>query len=529
MAMKQLTEDEIRALPVEELHRLLAEQQFQILHLRDENIRLRHELFGKRSEKLTRIDEEQQVLFNEIELNARTEEEEQQKLAEEAPLFVGAHTRKKPGRRSLPPDLPRREVIHDLPDGEKFCRLGHPLKHIGEDISERLHVIPMQVEVERHIRHKYVCPVCAGSGDPIAPDAEPEIKMAPVTPNLIPGSIATPGLLAYIMTGKFCDALPFYRLERIFQRSGVELTRATMCFWAIRIARNAARLRKLLWDELRRAAVMHIDETTLQVLKEPGRKPSMKSFLWAYRSSTGGKTVVLFEYRTGRGGDFLPKRLREFQGTVVSDAYNGYDHLNHTGGIRRAGCWAHARRKFFEAQKHGSSEAGWFLDRISHLYKIEAEYRDSLPGKRLKMRQRYSKPVTEEIHSKLTSLRAGTLPQSPLGKAMAYTAKQWEHLLVFQENGEIPIDNNLIENDIRPFVIGRKNWLFSDTQKGASASAFFYSLIQTAKANGHEPYWYLRYLFEKLPTAGRDKEALSALLPMNVSPQHVKDFFGGKK
>jgi transposase len=516
-----LTEKEIEKMSVEELRRLVAAQHLQIQSLMQK-------LFGHRSEKLSRIDEEQQLLFNEIEVHARSEEEEQADFEKQAPLFVQSHVRKKPGRRPLPASLPRRDIVHDL--DEKVCSKGHALQHIGEDVSERLSIIPMQVEVERHIRHKYVCPVCSKqSKEAISPDAESEIITAPGAPTLIPGSIITSALLAHIITGKFCDALPFYRLEKIFSRSGIDLNRATMCFWSVRVAKTSIRLRKLLWDELRRADMMHVDETRIQVLKEPGRKATAQSFLWAYRATTDSGTITFFEYRMNRSGDFLPKRLRGFRGTLLSDAYSGYNSVDAIDGIKRAGCWAHVRRKFFEAKKLGSADADWFLDKIAHLYRIEEEARNGDAKKRLKARQRYSIDIVDEIKAYADAIRPGTLPGSPLAMSMTYMVNEWKRLTVFLEDGRIPIDNNPIENDIRPFVIGRKNWLFNDSQKGASASAFFYSLIQTAKANGHEPYWYLRYLFDRLPDAGRDLEKLRALLPVHVTAGQVAKALERKK
>lgn len=516
-----LTEKEIEKLTVEQLRRLVTRQNLQIQSLLQR-------LFGRKSEKLSRVDKQQQLLFNEIEVNARTEEEEQAKSDEQAPLFVQAHVRSKPGRRPLPANLPRREIVHDLE--EKVCSKGHELQHIGEDVTERLSIIPMTVEVERHIRHKYVCPVCSkNSEEAIEPEAEPEVITAPGAPTLIPGSIITSALLAHVIISKFCDALPFYRQEKIFSRFGIDLSRGTMCNWAKMGAVKSKRLRKLLWDELRRAYVMHIDETRIQVLKEPGRKATAQSFLWAYRATTDSGTITLFEYRTNRSGEFLPKRLHGFRGTVVSDAYSGYNSLDLKSGIKRAGCWAHVRRKFFEAQKLGSKEAGWFLDRIAHLYRIEDETRSGDAKKRLKARQRYSHGIVNEIKTYTDQIRPTTLPGSPLAKAMTYMRNDWDRLTVFLEDGTVPIDNNPIENDIRPFVVGRKNWLFNDSQKGASASAFFYSLIQTAKANGHEPYWYLRYLFDQLPYAGKDPEKLRALLPMYLTAREVMKFFGREK
>lgn len=324
--MKRLTDEQINAMSAEELKRYLTAQQLRIEHLLYENAQLRHALFGKKSEKLSRYDMAQALLFNEIEDSAQSEEEERQAKIDVALLFVQEHTRKRPGRRRLPVNLPRREILHDLSEEEKTCPLhGASFPRIGEDVSERLHIIPMQVEVERHVRTKYgQCPICKKSHDPIDPDAPSEVKMAPIPKSLISGSIITPALLAYIITAKFCDALPFYRLEKIFARSGVDLSRSTMSSWAITVAKKGRRLRKLMWDELRRANVIHIDETTVQVLKEPGRKPTQKSYMWAFRSR-GDKPVVIFEYRVNRGGRFLRKRLRRFSGTFMADGYAGYE------------------------------------------------------------------------------------------------------------------------------------------------------------------------------------------------------------
>ena len=343
-----LTKAQVKKLSLEELQNLA-------LELSQKNFLLERALWGRRSEKLSRIEIEQGLLFNEIEVEAKSEEQEQAALEKEAPLFVQPHTRKKPGRRPLPKDLPSIEIIHDITD--KTCSHGHTLERIGEDESKKLRVIPMRIEVERHIYPKYVCVTCAKESQEsktvIAPNSQSEVITAPREPTLIPRSFATPSLLSYILTAKFLDSLPFYRLEGIFSRSDIDLTRATMCRWAIQVAKACVRLRKLLWDELRKTKVLGIDETTVQVLKEPGRKATAQSYMWAYRAETDSGTVILFEYRPSRSGKFLSKRLHNFRGTVMCDGFSGYNSLDEMKDIQVVHCWAHVRRKFLN---HGETK-----------------------------------------------------------------------------------------------------------------------------------------------------------------------------
>lgn len=504
---------------------LIADQESRIESLSSENAKLKKALFGKKSEKLSREDLTQSLLFNEIEASAGLTDENEDVSRNNT--TVRSHTRNKRGRKPLPSDLPRIVIEHDISDAEKTCHCGCELKRIGEDSAEKLRIIPMKIEVERHIYYKYVCPGCSRrSSDPIPDTEKPEVISAPREVSLIRGSIITPSLFAYLIVSKFKDSLPFHRLESIFKRFKVDLTRATMGAWGICIAKDYRRLRKILFDELRKASVIHLDETKVQVLKEPGRAASSGSWMWTYRSTSDQGTTVLYEYRMTRSGGFLKKRLKNFRGVFVCDGYDGYNHLAKLKGYIRAGCWAHVRRYFFEAFNPDapSSIAKLFLDKIGLLYKYEEEFRDMLPQQRQKKRQEFSRPVVLEIEELLNKHIAGVPPGSDLGKALRYLSGQWPRLQVFLENGSVPIDNNLMENDIRPFAIGRKNWMFSDTRKGASASAFYYSLIQTAVANGHEPYWYLLYLFHKLPSVGKGTEDLRSLLPMYVAPPIVADF-----
>ncbi len=478
-----------------------------------EQIRLlRAQLFGRKSEKIKPGSSVQPLfLFDMPEPEIKEEEEE---------VHVPAHNRRKRGRKPLPEELPRLEVIHDLDDSEKVCGCGCELSRIGEEVSEQLDVIPAQVRVIRHIRPKYACKNCEG-----VEDDGPAVRIAPVPPQIIPKSIAGPGLLAHILTGKFIDHTPFYRQEKQFVRLGVEVSRTSMCNWAMQAASACQPLLNLLQDEVQSGFFINIDETTLQVLKEPGRDPTSKSYMWLFRRGDPKKPVFIYQYHPTRSGDVARAFLRDFHGYVQTDGYSGYNFLDHDENIRHLGCWAHARRKFMDVikaqgknRKSGSGDKA--LSYIKKLYKLEKEARtkEFSPAEIYRMRQDQAKPILDDFRKWLSAKSVQTPPKGLLGKAISYTLKQWNRLIGYIEDGHLTPDNNNAENAIRPFVIGRKNWLFSGTPAGAEASALLYSLIETAKANRLEPYAYLRYIFEQLPTAS-SLEEYEALLPWNVTPE----------
>jgi len=516
---------------VVELKRLVVSLQSETSVLRNEKnaltemLRLlRAQLFGRKSEKLSAEELRQSRLFNEIEAELAKGPE---LFSNEPEVSVPEHSRKKRGRKPLPDDLPRKEIIHDLSDEEKVCGCGAELVRIGEETAEKLDLIPPQVIVEKHIRPKYACKNCEGLH---AVDGK-AIKIAPLEPQILPKSLATPGLLAQLLTGKFCDSLPFYRTERILERFGIELSRATMCNWAVKVHERCSRLLELLKAEMLKKPVLHCDETTLQVLNEPGKSNTSTSYMWLFRGGTrdgpvvsADPPVVWFEYRNSRSGDFLGEFLYGYRGPFVTDGYVGYDAFGAGDGMVHAGCWAHARRPFFELKKIApdSEAAAHALDTIGKLYKIEREARklklDADQTQRL--RQQHSRPIVKDFHAWLKQTELETPPKSKLGRAVSYVLGQWSKLEAFLENGHIPIDNNLAENEIRSFVVGRKNWLFSASTAGAAASAALYTLIANAKAAGLEPYWYLRFLFEGLAYARNDDD-LWTLLPQNVTPDEL--------
>jgi len=488
--------------------------------LRAEIKRLKYEMelfklrfFAPHSEKL-KINTGQMELFNEAEQTAskavKTEETEEIK-----------YTRRKRGKRKKI-DLsryPSVDIVHDLSDEEKIHSCGQQMKEIGAEETYKLRVIPKQLLIEKHIRKKYACP-CQGVD---TEGKEGAIRIAPVPAQMIEKSIATPSLLADVIVSKFCDSLPFYRQEKILNRYGIEISRETLSRWAIQVSEKLEVLRDQMESDLLGWEILGMDETPVQVLSEKDRKNETKSYMWVARGGPPGKPVILYQYRRTREGRFVRDFLKNWRGTVVCDGYKGYNSGSQNLPIRLAGCWAHARRRFIEVVKaaKGEGNAGTAVEYIRQLYKVEKEAREKeLDFNQIKeLRQKQSRPVIEEFRKWLDVKAGESPPKSPLGRAVRYTLGEWEKLVVYLEDGRVPIDNNLTENAIRPFVIGKKNWLFSACPSGARASAFLYSLLETAKANGLEPYWYLNYLFEKFPLSkGND---YSSLLPYNLTPEEV--------
>ena len=476
-----------------------------------EYIRLQiHKRFGASSEKAS---SDQLGLFNEAEQD--NPEEAPEPESPETEVIVAEYTRKKKGRKPIPAGLPRVREEHDLPDEDKVCSDcgSHDLHKIGEEISEQLDIIPAKVQVIQHVRPKYGCRQCEGA-----------IKTAPMPPQPIPGSMAAPGLLAYIVTGKYVDGLPLYRQEKcIFSRLGVEIARATLAQWMVRCGALIQPLINLLRDHLLSAKLIHCDETVTQVLKEPGKTPQSQSYMWVQVAELGPKKkVILFDYASSRSGSVPCQLLEGFEGYLQTDGYEGYNAITRKEAIIAQGCWAHARRKFDEVikglkkgSKTGKAHMG--LAYIQKLYRIEREIKDYSCEEKKRVRQQKSR----EILNKLRQWLDKSLPQAPpktlLGKALNYLHNQWDKLIRYCDEGYLCMDNNLAENAIRPFVIGRKNWLFSNSQAGATSSANLYSLLETAKACGLEPYHYIKTVFTLLPAA-TSIEDIEKLLPWNQNP-----------
>ena len=497
----------------QELKRIIETQQRRYereIDLLREQIRLLYaRIFGKKSEK-GKVDPSsvQLPLFDMPEPEVEPEKETTE---------VPAHTREKAGRKKLPENLPRVEVVHDIPEEEKVCACGGEMSRIGEDVSEKLDIIPAVIRVIRHIRPKYACKHCEGI------ESEGSVvKIAPVPKQIIEKGIATAGLLAHILTAKFCDALPFYRQERQFTRLGVKLPRATMCNWAMKATHACEPLLTMLGQLIRSGPLINSDETTVQVLAEPGRAPTTKSYMWIFRGGPAEKPALVYHYAPSRSGDVAASFLQGYKGIVQTDGYAGYDYLDKLPNVFHAGCWAHARRKFMEAKKgsgkgNKTGSVDIALSYIRKLYAVEHEgsKKGYKPEQMRILRQEKSKPILDDFYRWISKKSLQVVPKSLLGVAVNYTLKQWHRLVEYCDHGVATPDNNAAENAIRPFVVGRKNWLFAGTPAGATASACLYSLIETAKANGLEPYKYLRYLFEKLPFAITEDD-YRKLLPQNL-------------
>jgi transposase len=473
-----------------------------VLSLRDENhglhdliAHLRRKQYGSSSEKVTA---DQLGMFDEVESEVLKEDEDEETIS------VPAHERAKRGKRlKLPDHLPRKEVIIDLEN--KICpHDGVELKCIGEEVSERLEIIPAKVLVIRTIRRKYACPVCESITEAKAPL------------ELIPKSNSSASLLAYIATAKYADALPLYRQEDIFKRINIDLSRQTMARWMITVGEKIAPLITILREELLKSSYIHMDETVVQVLKEDGKKAETKSYMWV-QARSGPAPIILFHYAKNRSGTHAEELLDDYRGSLQIDGYDGYAPVIRKNNITRLGCWAHARRKFYDAFKSsgGKSIGNQGLVFFKKLYRIEEEIRNTTPENKFYERLTRSIPILKEFKKWVNEEVRGVNPTSLAGQALKYTRNEWEYLENCFTVGEASIDNNYIEGHIRPFTIGRKNWMFSVSPEGATASANIYSLVETAKANGLDPFDYLSMVFKKLPLAQTEADFLE-LLPVKI-------------
>lgn len=510
-AAEQLPDD------VDALKKLVQDQRQQITDLQEE---LRLALYRRFAPKSEKIPKDQLNLFDEAEVEAEKPEETE----EPQEITVPEPARKKPGRKPLPEHLPRTRIEHDIRQEEKQCACGCVKSRIGEETSEQLNIIPAKVEVLQHVRFKYACKACEG-----VEDEGKTVTIAPAPPQPIPKSMASPGLLAYVVIAKFLDGLPLYRQEKMFSRIGVELGRGTMARWMIAIGDLILPLINLLNEVQLDYDILQMDETTVQVLKEPDRDPTSKSYMWVRRGGPPDRPVILFDYEPTRAGSIPVKLLADYKGVLQTDDYGGYNGVAKRDEIIHVACLAHVRRYFVNAinaqgkdrkkksknKKGGLANQG--LDFIGRIYGVERKAREhSLDAEaRKQLRLQHAKPVWDELRIWLDKYRNQVPPSSKTGQALNYLDKQWTRLTRVLDDGRIEVDNNLCENAIRPFVLGRKAWLFSDTVNGAKASANLYSLIETAKANNLEPYTYLKHIFTELPKA-TTADNIEALLPYNA-------------
>jgi len=478
------------------LKKLLAEQVLKNQYLEEQFRLAQQKQFGKSSEGFVGQGE----LFNEAEDIAETVEDEKQDIR---------YSRSKPKRKPLPKDLPRETILHDLTDDEKVCDdCSSDLHKIGEDKAEKLEFIPAQVKVIEHVRPKYACRQCEQTG------TSNTIKQAPVPPSPIPKGFATASLLSQLITSKYQYGLPLHRQEAMFKQFGIELSRKTMSDWVLKSADLFTPLLTMFKQELLQQPVIHADETTVNVVSSN----KVKSYMWLYCTDTDSPNpisnipnIVLYDYQNSRAGPGVMDYLDGYAGYLQVDGYQAYAQTQAT----LVGCWAHARWKFIEAKqvqgKGKSGKADMALSFIQKLYGIESKLKEKTAEEKYATRQEQAKPIIENLHAWLS--KQNVLPKTKLGEAITYLSNQWHKLVRYLDDGQLNIDNNRAERAIKPFVIGRKNWLFSQTANGAKASAALYSIIETAKANDLIPFDYVMTCLNELCKPEPD---LEALLPWNI-------------
>ena len=453
------------------LKKMLSQMVSRYQYLEEQFRIAQHKQFGKSTEGHPGQGE----LFNEAEeLVAEVETPEQEAIS---------YTHNKPKRKPLPKDLPREVIVHD---------------------------IPAQVKVIEHVRPTYACRTCDKKG------ISNTVKQAPVPHSVIPKGYATSSLLSQIITSKYQYGLPLYRQEAMFKQHGIELSRKTMADWIIRCAELFKPLYDQLHQHLLQQLVIQADETTLKVVDAD----KSTSYMWLYATgadSPAGKipdtaipNIVLYDYHNSRAGQCAVNFLAGYNGYLQVDGYVGYEQTQAT----LVGCWAHARRKFMEAKKgagsKGSGKDDWALNHIQKLYRIETQIKDSSTEERYTQRQKKCQPLLNQLHTWLTKSAQQVLPKTKLGAAIQYCLNQWHKLERYTLSGQVSIDNNRAERAIKPFVIGRKNWLFSQTATGANASAILYSIIETAKANDLNVF---EYVMNSLELLSQPKADIELLLP----------------
>lgn len=462
--------------------------------------------YGSSSERTA---ESQLGLFNEA---------ESEMTSKPSTVRIPEHQRKKKqkGLKEIQfQGIPEEIIEHHLAESELVCPCcGGAMHDMGTEVRQELKVIPAEIKVVNHVRHKYACRHCEKH------ETSTPIKAAHSPAPVLPGSFASPSIIAYIMDQKYTWGLPLYRLEQSWSRMRITLSRQTMSNWIVAASDKWLKLvYEYMHQDLLKRNVLHADETTLQVVNESGRKAKQKSYMWLYRTGREAPPIVLFEYKPTREGENPKEFLTGFSGYLQVDGYEGY---NKVKNVTLVGCWAHARRKFDEAltvlpkkdRDRGGTASHTGLEYCNRLFEIERTLKSVSTEERFKARLEQSSTLLEEFHKWLTDQAAMALPKSVIGTAVTYCLNQWLKLTAFLEDGRLEIDNNRSERSIKPFVIGRKNWLFSNTSRGANSSAVIYSIVETAKENGLDPFGYLTYLFETLPNTNIESASvLESLMP----------------
>jgi len=499
---------------LEKQERLLDKKEELITHQKERIEALENQIrywvnkqYGTQSEKLS---DDQLSLFDSESESAPEPKEDDDKIT------VSYERKRRGKRKNLDESLERHVIEYELTEADRVCECGGCLEPVSSKTSEQYEYIPAQVIVIRHVEHQYACPCCE------------KMVLAKKPPQPLPKTNAAAGLLAYLVTTKYVDGVPLYRQEKQMERLGIHLPRNSMSRWVIQLGELVLPLINLLEDCIRAGPAIQCDETSFQVLKEIGRKATQLSYIWVRRGGAPGRHVVLYHYSPSRSSQVALELMSGYEGYVQCDGYSGYAILE-SHNMVLVGCMAHCRRKFNDVLKSTSkketrqrTKAAIALRFFKRLYDIETKGKTLTDDERYALRQTHAVPILEEFKQWLDDEIEGVLPKSPLGKAMNYALNQWPKLIRYCDAGYLEIDNNSDERAIRPLAIGRKNYLFSDTAEGAQANARLYSLIETCKLHGHEPYAYLKHIFKELPKA-TSIEQYEALLPWNLDVESLKE------
>lgn len=505
---------DMRNLKKKDILKIVDEQEKKIKALEEqlnwyqEQIRLQQKkLYGSSSEKAVLPD--QISLFDEIETESTP-------IKVEPQLEEITYKRKKKSKHERGIDiasLPTTQVVHDLED--KTCpECGSELRKIGENRRKELVYHPARYEVIEHIQYVYTCDQCEQTS------TQSTMYKADMKESVIYKSFASPSLLSYIIDNKFNKALPLYRQEVMFDQAGLKLSRQTMANWMIKLYNSYfEKMVAYMHRVLLQSEYLCADETTIQVLKVPGQKPTTKSYMWVYKTGRSEeKQMVLFIFENTRAHSHAKNHLKGYTGILQTDGYQAYDDLE---GIDHAGCFAHCRRKYTEVLDSAPSGTDLtqtasykLLHQINKFFIIEKELKDKSYEEIKEIRQQESKPLVDQFFEDVKEYAKAAVPKTKLHQALTYSISQEKKLRYYLEDGRVEISNNRAENAIRPFCVGRRNWMFSNTIQGAKASAGIYTLIESAKLNRLKPYEYIDYILTRLPEINiNDEKELEQIMP----------------
>lgn len=513
-----------------ELKNLVADLQFQLEEVQKESLlkdkvieqkdtqinSLQHQIhlfrtakFGRRSEK-SNVDDIQGRLFDDLDDNTVSQEAESSDTEETI-----TYTRKKRGgRKDLPKSLPYVENIQDIEESEKQCACGCELTHIGDDISEKLDVLPQVTFRVVNIKRKYACRTC-----------EETVKVAKAKKQAFPKSIATPGLVSAIIDAKYNRHLPLYRQEEIFKDMKADINRSNLSNWIIKASKLLEPLVDLMIEKIQNYDIAYADETTLQVVNEKDKSSSSKSYMWCFIGGPPDKECSVYQYHPSRKEHIAQEFFAPFKGYLHADCYRAYVNLDGRN-IKHVACFAHARRYFMDIVKSNKNKTGLAniaVKKIGELYKVERELKEknATPDEIFNTRQNKSLPILNDFYEWLEVKSLKVPPKSPIAKAIHYAIKHWDALNRYTLDGRLDIDNNKAERTVKPFVIGRKNWLFCQNEKGANAGAILFSLVQTCKQHNVDVFAYFKLALQNIITC-QTKEELISLLPFNCSTNDLE-------